>query len=184
MQILMILGLIIVVSAFCIQSLPRFDYPQVTDPAQHQVTVNQKGRTERIFVNLEAIYHAPDIVGSELSLEELRASRRGWLSKIWEPEIPLKLEDSLDLHTGNEESSVNVDEIVREVSEKLVIARDPVTLDENGVTKETGREGRGRRMKIKEVNETQISKLQDIQVCFGANTYQSKQSYRRHQARK
>jgi checkpoint serine/threonine-protein kinase len=32
-------------------------------------------------------------------------------------------------------------------------------LDENGATKEHGREGRGRRMKIKEVNATQISEF-------------------------
>jgi checkpoint serine/threonine-protein kinase len=123
------------------------------------VTVNQKGRTERIFVNLEAIYHTPEIVGSELSLEELRAGQRGWLSKVWHPEIPPQQnhEGSLDLQDGTGESNVNTDEIVREVSEKLVIARDAVTLDENGAAKETGREGRGRRMKIKEVNETQIS---------------------------
>lgn len=150
------------VTAFCIQSLPHFDYPQVTDPAQQQVTVNQKGRTERIFVNLEAIYPTPDIVGSELSLEELRAGSRGWLSKIWQPEIPAKQsrEDSLDLKDNTGESNLNADEISREVSEKLVIARDPVALDENGAAKETGRDGRGRRMKIKEVNETQISKSQ------------------------
>jgi checkpoint serine/threonine-protein kinase len=149
------------VTAFCIQSLPHFDYPQVTDPAQQQVTVNQKGRTERIFVNLEAIYHTPEIVGSELSLEELRAGQRGWLSKVWQPEIPPKPnhEDSLDPQDGTGESNVNIDDVVREVSEKLVIARDPVTLDENGAAKEAGREGRGRRMKIKEVNETQISRL-------------------------
>jgi checkpoint serine/threonine-protein kinase len=124
------------------------------------VTVNQKGRTERIFVNLEAIYHTPEIVGSELSLEELRAGQRGWLSKVWQPEIPRaqNYEEPLGLPDGTGESNVNVNEIVREVSEKLVIARDPVMLDENGAAKETGREGRGRRMKIKEVNETQISK--------------------------
>jgi checkpoint serine/threonine-protein kinase len=125
------------------------------------VTVNQKGRIERIFVNLEAIYHTPEIVGSELSLEELRAGQRGWLSKVWQPEIPPKQnhEDSLDPQDGTGESNINTDEIVREVSEKLVIARDPVALDENGAAKEAGREGRGRRMKIKEVNETQISRL-------------------------
>jgi checkpoint serine/threonine-protein kinase len=128
------------------------------------VTVNQKGRTERIFVNLEAIYPTPDVVGSELSLEELRAGGRGWLSKSWQPKIPTKQtrDDSLDLKDNTAESNVNIDEISREVSEKLVIARDPVALDENGAAKETGREGRGRRMKIKEVNETQISKPRNL----------------------
>ena len=173
------------VTAFCIQSLPHFDYPQVTDPAQQQVTVNQKGRTERIYVNLEAIYHTPEIVGSELSLEELRADQRGWLSKTWEPEITSNQhhEASLDLQDGTGDSIVNVNDVAREVSEKLVIARDPVTLDENGAAKETGREGRGRRMKIKEVNETQISQFhQDINPV-NANSPQSKRNYHHHQDR-
>ncbi len=173
------------VTAFCIQSLPHFDYPQVTDPAQQQVTVNQKGRTERIYVNLEAIYHTPEIVGSELSLEELRADQRGWLSKIWEPEIASKQnhEDSLDLQQGTGVSILNANEVIQEVSEKLVIARDPLTLDENGAAKETGREGRGRRMKIKEVNETQISQFhQDINPV-NANSPQSKRNYHHHQDR-
>jgi checkpoint serine/threonine-protein kinase len=150
--------------AFCIQSLPHFDYPQVTDPAQQQVTVNQNGRTERIFVNLEAIYPTPEVIGSELSLEELRAVSRGWVSKIWQPEIPSKpsFENSLNLEDNTGESNLNTNEISREVSEKLVIACDPIALDENGVVKESGREGRGRRMKIKEVNETQISKPRNI----------------------
>lgn len=154
----MITGLMVVVSAFCIQSLPQFLYPQVTDPAQQQVTVNPKGRTERIYVNLEAIYPSPEIVGSELSLEELRANHRGWLSKVWEPELskPILDEPSLidELPKG---SSCDADELHQIVKEKLVIARDPV-LDENGATKEPARTGKGRRMKIKEVNETQISK--------------------------
>ena len=141
-------------SAFCIQSLPQFAYPQVTEPASYQVTVNQKGRTERIFVNLEAIYPTPDIVGSELSLEELRAGHRGWLLKVWKPQQ--QAEPFIGVLQDNIEES-KVDEIIREVSEKLVIARDPINLDENGVTREPPREGRGRRMKIKEVNETQIS---------------------------
>jgi checkpoint serine/threonine-protein kinase len=134
------------------------------------VTVNQKGRTERVFVNLEAIYPTPDVVGSELSLEELRAGSRGWLSKSWQSETPAKDtgEDPLDLKDSIRESNLNTDEIIREVSAKLVIARDPVALDENGAAKEIGREGRGRRMKIKEVNETQISKPRSLQHPYSS----------------
>jgi checkpoint serine/threonine-protein kinase len=122
------------------------------------VTVNQKGRTERVFVNLEAVYpNSSDVA----SIEELRAAYRGWLSKVWEPEILPKQDTDespkLDDQTGD--SGISMDAVSREVSEKLVIARDPPILDENGVTKDPGREGRSRRMKIKEVNETQISKL-------------------------
>ncbi|KAL2060194.1 hypothetical protein VTL71DRAFT_9589 [Oculimacula yallundae] len=141
------------------ESLPHFDYPQVTNPAQQQVTVNQKGRTERIHVNLEAIYPSPDVVGSELSLEELRAYSRGWLSQVWQPENAAK-EDKrpLQIPVFVDEPELKLDKIVREVSEKLVIARDPPAFDENGAAKDSAREGRGRRMKIKEVNETQIIK--------------------------
>lgn len=136
--------------------MPRYEYPQVTNPAQHQVTVNQKGRTEHICVNLEAIYHSPHIVGSELSLDELRAASRGWLSKVWEPEYPAQEDPSpVEAEIENE-----VEAIVRDIPEKLVIARDAIPLDENGAPIMPGREGRGRRMKIKEVNETQISELQ------------------------
>ncbi|KAH8647579.1 Mad3/BUB1 homology region 1-domain-containing protein [Tricladium varicosporioides] len=134
------------------ESMPRYEYPQVTNPAQHQVTVNQKGRTEHVFVNLEAIYHSPHIVGSELSLDELRAASRGWLSKIWAPEFPTQKDPS----QVEADTEIENDAIVRGAPEKLVIARDAIPLDENGAPIIPGREGKGRRMKIKEVNETQI----------------------------
>jgi checkpoint serine/threonine-protein kinase len=143
---------------FVFQSLPQFAYLQVTDPAEQQVTVNQKGRTERIHVNLEALYPSPEIIGSEFSLEELRANHRGWLSKVWEPELakPILEEPSL-LDEIPRESLCNASELHQVVKDKLIISRDPI-LDENGATKEPARTGRGRRMKLKEVNETQISK--------------------------
>ncbi len=146
-------------SAFCIQFKPQFSYPQVIDPAQQQVTVNQKGRTERIFVNLEAIYPTPELVGTELSLEELRAVHRGWFLKVWTPETNTKShDDSQNLRDDTGDSNIKTGELSREVSERLVIAHDPLLLDENGAAKESSRERKGRRMKIKEVNETQISK--------------------------
>lgn len=123
------------------------------------MTINQKGRIERIFVDLEAMYHSPEILGSELSLEELRARHRGWLTKVWEPEL-VKRENNEPL-VAEVQIDETVETITREVPDKLVILRDPVALDENGVQKESGREGRGRRMKIKEVNETQISRSQN-----------------------
>ena len=123
------------------------------------MTVNVKGRTERIFVDLESVYPTPDQIGTELSFEELRAASRGWLSKTWKPEVRPVSSDSASASQDNTgESYVNVENLSRDVSEKLVIARDPPMLDENGVAKEHSREGRGRRMKIKEVNATQISK--------------------------
>jgi checkpoint serine/threonine-protein kinase len=43
------------------------------------------------------------------------------------------------------------------VTEKLIILRDTDNVDENGVSQAAARQGKNRRMKIKEVNETQIS---------------------------
>lgn len=183
------------------QSIPQYAYPQITEPAQHQVTVNQKGRTERIHVNLEAVYPTPEIVGSELSIEELRAGQRGWLSRIWEPELPKKsvstkspifhepdlprksVPDKIPIFQDDEvprkpvsnkipifqdeNEGSKVDEIIREVSEKLVIARDEnVDLDENGAMIKP-REGKPRKQKIKEVNATQISRIStsELYIC-------------------
>jgi checkpoint serine/threonine-protein kinase len=108
------------------------------------------------MVNLEALYPSPDIVGSELSLEELRAARRGWLTQVW---VSQKQSNPVANEPVLLDEQFDVVEPITQKVEKLVIARDPVTvpLDENGAMKETNREGRGRKMKIKEVNETQIS---------------------------
>ncbi|KAF7903941.1 hypothetical protein EAF00_001275 [Botryotinia globosa] len=181
--------------------------PQITIPELQQVTINPRnGRSERIFVNLEAVYPSPDEIGTELSFEELRAAHRGWLDKSWEPEldipseppsskpaqdtnmgietiaqqIPEKLAIARDSVFSNENRKekfavardpVPTDEnrpeklvIARDPvyndenyrPEKLVVARDSVYLDENGAKKEHNRETKHRRMKVKEVNKTQI----------------------------
>jgi checkpoint serine/threonine-protein kinase len=122
------------------------------------VTVNPRnGRSEHVFVNLEALYPSPEINGTELCFEELMAGHRGWLDKVWKPETSQARNDSPQSQDHTDESNVSIDNISREISEKLIKAHDPVMLDENGAAKEHGREGKGRRMKIKEVNETQIS---------------------------
>ncbi|KAI9868646.1 MAG: hypothetical protein M1813_004496 [Trichoglossum hirsutum] len=40
------------------------------------------GKAERVFVNLEACYPNPEDPNTELSFEELRAIRRGWISNV------------------------------------------------------------------------------------------------------
>ncbi|KAH8814920.1 Mad3/BUB1 homology region 1-domain-containing protein [Xylogone sp. PMI_703] len=139
------------------ESLVHVINPQVIIPSEQQVTVNPRnGRSERIFVNLEAVYPMPEKIGTELSFEELRAAHRGWLTKSWQREgngnaviVPLD---------QTEEPNINVGSTTREVVEKIVVARDSAMLDENGLSKEPLRETKGRKMKIKEVNETQIIK--------------------------
>lgn len=147
--------------------------PQITNPELQQVTINPKnGRSERIFVNLEAVYPTPDKIGTELSFEELRAAHRGWLDKLWEPELDVPEEPVSSEPT--QESNVSIETLTQDLPDKLVIARDPiysdenrpeklviprdpVYLDENGAKKEHNKETKHRRMKVKEVNKTQIS---------------------------
>ena len=132
--------------------------------------VNAKGKTERVFVDLESVYPTPEKNGTELSFEELRAAHRGWLSKIWQPETTRPVSSDSTSKENTTESLGNIENLVRDISEKLVVARDPPTLDENGAAKEYNRDGRGRRMKIKEVNATQISKYNRPGVLWNANS--------------
>jgi checkpoint serine/threonine-protein kinase len=160
---------------FVIQSIP-ISQPQISiskiycNPiiaGKEQVTVNAKGKSERIFVDLEAMYHSPEIDGSELCSEELMAASRGWLGMTWEPEVN---HSTLDPEDERFEVFVGVEEVPPEpepsvslnFQEKLVIARDPPMVDENGVAIQPPKQGRNRRIKTVEVNETQISKLHDF----------------------
>lgn len=102
------------------------------------------GKKERVFVDLQAVYPSPEEPGTELSFEEIWAANRGWLNQSWD-----------------EVSTVgHPDEISPPVvaGVKLTIHRDVVALDENGHIPELHRDGRGKKKKTMEVNETQISK--------------------------
>jgi len=150
--------------AFCIQSLPQFTHPQTIIPLKEQITVNQRnGRQEKIFINLEAVYPTPEVSGTEMSFEELRASSRGWLHKQWKSERgTFVLEDAKPSDIVPQPLSFEEGEDVvlsEAFTDKLVIPRDPLILDENGAVKEASREGRSRKLKTMEVNETQISKI-------------------------
>lgn len=132
---------------------------------KEQITVNARnGRQEKIFVNLEAVYPTPEIAGTELSFEELRACSRGWLNKQWKPERvdTFILEDAKSIDADEQPTSLGDNEDIalhQTFAEKLVFHRDAPILDENGAVKEIGREGRSRKLKTMEVNETQISEI-------------------------
>ncbi|RKF64551.1 putative protein kinase [Erysiphe neolycopersici] len=133
-------------------SQSQYNYPQITDPGQHQITINQKGKKESIFVNLEALYPTPEIFGSELSIEELRAKHRGYMSKSWEPEDSSRMvviESSKPTERICKNNSLD-DELNEIAVENLIIS--------GPIAKETCRERRARKMKIREINETQIIK--------------------------
>lgn len=122
-----------------------------------QVTVNPRnGRIERVYVNLEALYPNSETLKSELSFEEVMAGHRRWLNKIWRQETSSEPNDSLELNHKTNESNSSGDTLGGEISGSLT-TNDHVILDENGVAKELTRESKARKMKIKEINETQIS---------------------------
>lgn len=173
----------------CFQSLAQPSNPQTIVPQKDQVTINlRSGRSERIFVNLEAVYPRPDQPGTEMSFEELRASVRGWLHKTWASEQLTVLPNSqskpvsrlrvftepdsavaegassnsittkLEPHGVSTPEDMGDSHLKQQANDKLVISQEPAILDENGAIKTAGREGRGRKLKTVEVNETQISK--------------------------
>lgn len=138
------------------------------------MTINAKGRSERIFADLEAMYPTPEIVGSERCSEELMAAEKGWLDMNWEPEISHVVVDRenerFDVFVGVEEMIPQPEpSLDRSFQEKLVIARDPPMVDENGVAIEPPKHGRGRRIKTMEVNETQISECYTLIPLTMAN---------------
>ncbi len=74
---------------------------------KEQVKLNAKGRHERIYVNLEAMYPTPHIDGSELCTEELMARDRGYWDIVWEPEVNraaprTKKNGGFEIFTGEE----------------------------------------------------------------------------------
>ncbi|KAH6845388.1 Mad3/BUB1 homology region 1-domain-containing protein [Chaetomium sp. MPI-CAGE-AT-0009] len=115
-----------------------------------QVTVNPaNGKRERVFVDLRAIYPTPDEPGTELSFEEVWAANKGWLGHEWEDE---------ELPSFADENSIReVNALADSVSQKLVVHRDVLRLDENGAPIYP-KEAKPRKKKVVEVNETQIIK--------------------------
>lgn len=102
------------------------------------------GKKERVFVDLRAVYPSPEEPGTELSFEEIWAANRGWLDQSW---------DEVSAVNYPDENSPPL-----APAAKLDVHRDVVALDENGRIPEPHRDGRGRKKKMIEVNETQISK--------------------------
>lgn len=137
--------------------------------SQHQVTMNNPaGRKQRIVFDLSVLYPTPDIPGSELSFEEVLLARAGWLDERPAPPSPTPPQRVSRPRDDNSRPSPAPAaprlEVFRENNEnmpqKLVIHRDvAVPLDENGAPiKQYPKEGRPKKKKVMEVNETQISK--------------------------
>ncbi|GBF65152.1 checkpoint serine/threonine-protein kinase [Trichophyton mentagrophytes] len=114
------------------------------------------GKIERVVVNLEAIYPDPHNPAVEMSLDELRAIRRGWMSKDWSKqrkkplrEIPQNEVTGRDPHmNGNDHGPDR--HLSMAMEEKLQI------YDEAGRDPKLAK---GKKTKVKEIKgETQIVK--------------------------
>lgn len=163
-----------------IQSLSQINNIVVV-PSKSQTTVHpQTGKRERIFVDLATLYPTPEEAGTELSFEEVMAARRGWLDHTWGDE-------AFDVSLIAEPADVgDVDRVAKDVGTKLVIHRDDIhaPLDENGAPVQQSKP-RGKKKKVMEVNETQISeyKSRRQKTCPGTNPEQSRLSWTRRRDR-
>lgn len=120
-------------------------------PSQYQVTKHPaSGKKERVFVDLQAVYPSPEEPGTELSFEEVWAANRGWLHQTWE-----EYEPAGGGFASNNENRPTVPADIFDA--QLLVRHDVITLDENGRIPDHHREGK--KKKVMEVNETQISKF-------------------------
>lgn len=129
-------------------------------PSKNQTTVHpQTGKRERIFVDLATVYPTPEEPGTELSFEEVMAADRGWLDHSWDEE-----DEVVDMNLVPEPMELGeIEEISKSGGDKLVIHRDSPVYDENGAVMEPPRQPRGgKKKKIMEFNETQVSKCYAI----------------------
>ncbi|KAI9886229.1 MAG: hypothetical protein M1823_001964 [Watsoniomyces obsoletus] len=60
--------------------------PRSSAPSSSQVIKRATGKSERVFVDLDMLYPNPKDPTEEMSIEEVRAARRGWLNRCWSEE--------------------------------------------------------------------------------------------------
>lgn len=114
------------------------------------------GRKERVFVNLEAVYPDYKNPNVEICFEELRAASRGWLKKDWAKsksplkEIPTNSAGRVLLSDGNE----NMDYSLAQDAKQKLVLEESSSHDE----RRERRLSKVKKIKVKEVGETQTSK--------------------------
>ena len=155
---------------FVIQSLAKSNLAARESGPYPQNTVNARtGRLERVYVNLQAIYPDPSDPSTEMSLEELRAKSRGWLSKDWSKKEnpPLKsspLDVTREVSCEDVEGD-SVDVLDASSFQGTVATKDQENLDSIPKAKEMYREerpGRSRKLKVMEIKgETQTGRSED-----------------------
>lgn len=112
-----------------------------------------------MFVNLEAVYPDRRNPNHEICFEELRAASRGWLTKNWSKvKRPL---NEIHINTVERNTEPFLDSV--DVSEQFLAQdmRQRLILQEESSPNENKnrRLSKARKMKIKEVGETQTSEF-------------------------
>lgn len=138
---------------------------QLTQVPEHRVkeAINPRtGRRERVFVDLESVYPDYRDPAHEVSFEELRAIKRGWMGKNWRSQKePLQqISGNASGHEVQSEKSKasSPDEDLPAQLHQKVSSDEPhaQSHDQDGVHE--GKAGKARRLKVKVKGETQTGK--------------------------
>ncbi|KAE8350022.1 Mad3/BUB1 homology region 1-domain-containing protein [Aspergillus coremiiformis] len=133
---------------------------QVPEHRVREAINPRTGRRERVFVDLGAVYPDDRDPSIEVSFEELRAIRRGWMDKQWRPH-----KEPLRQISGNE-NSVGIDParvLPQEFDEKLTFRDTDLPAQQQTGDSDAhheGKAGKSRKLKLREVKgETQTVKM-------------------------
>ena len=122
---------------------------QPKEVPEHHVreAVNPRtGRRERVFVDLESVYPDRSNPAHEMSFEELRAIKRGWMYKDWR-----KQKEPLQQISGNAAGSESLPE---HLAQNLTIDSLAQSRDQHGGHE--GKSSKSNRIKVKgETTQTQ-----------------------------
>lgn len=150
-------------SILSIQSNPNPPQEESSAPRHipdHHVreAVNPRtGRRERVFVDLESVYPDYKNPAHEVSFEELRAIRRGWMSKNWRTQ-----KEPLKQISGNSASEVQLtqpkapspdENLPEQFDQKLAIDEQSPTQAQDGALE--GKSGKARKFKVHGDSQTQ-----------------------------
>ncbi|CAL5874975.1 uncharacterized protein PFLUO_LOCUS9278 [Penicillium psychrofluorescens] len=130
---------------------------QVPEHHVREAVNPRTGRRERVFVDLESVYPDPSNPANEVSFEELRALKRGWVNKKWSSQKgPLQQisgnAGGVDVQSGKPKPSP--------VDEELVVRDDRHSQSHDQEGPHESKSGKSRKLKVKEVKgETQTVKM-------------------------
>lgn len=139
---------------------------QVPEHRVREAINPRTGRRERVFVNLDAVY--PDYFNAnvEVSFEELRAMKRGWLDKNWRTH-----KEPLKQISGNENMLDPERELPEEFHRKLTVKDSEPSSQQQAVDLD-GKSSKSKKLKLREVRqETQTGEQQSFHsplssLCF------------------